>query len=97
MRKANFDDLEKLEPEYDNRSTAESISGVKHLRLNGRNSKRHGNGVQKSGMSSSREIVCPACDRESLLVREPLYEGFKRVGEELRLRPAVIDLRPKAR
>jgi len=29
------------------------------------------------------EIVCTACGRESLLKREPNYEGFKKVGETL--------------
>lgn len=29
------------------------------------------------------EIICSACGKESLLVRGPKYEGFKRVGEEL--------------
>lgn len=31
----------------------------------------------------SREIRCPACGRESLLLREPVYEGFTKVGEAL--------------
>jgi hypothetical protein len=34
-------------------------------------------------MTSSPEIECPACGRESLLLRQPKYEGFKRVGEIL--------------
>lgn len=29
------------------------------------------------------EIMCPACGQESLLKREPLYDGFRRVGEKL--------------
>lgn len=29
------------------------------------------------------EIHCPGCGRESLLMRKPKYDGFKRVGEEL--------------
>lgn len=29
------------------------------------------------------EIHCPACGTDSLLVREPKYEGFTRVGERL--------------
>ena len=29
------------------------------------------------------EIMCPGCGRESLLKREPLYDGFRRVGEKL--------------
>jgi len=29
------------------------------------------------------EINCVACGQESLLKREPLYEGFKKVGERL--------------
>ncbi len=32
----------------------------------------------------SVEIRCEACGRDSLLLREPVYEGFKRVGESLR-------------
>lgn len=35
-------------------------------------------------MSTSREIDCPACGKETLLVREPRYEGFKKVGDTLR-------------
>ncbi|MGD9874907.1 MAG: hypothetical protein AB7T27_11670 [Kiritimatiellia bacterium] len=31
----------------------------------------------------SIEAKCPACGRETLLLRKPLYEGFTRVGEEL--------------
>ncbi|MCA1809446.1 MAG: hypothetical protein ABR497_02585 [Kiritimatiellia bacterium] len=29
------------------------------------------------------EINCPACGRETLLKRDPVYEGFRRVGERL--------------
>ena len=29
------------------------------------------------------EILCPACGRDTLLKREPKYEGFTRVGETL--------------
>ncbi len=29
----------------------------------------------------SIEINCPACGRETLLMRQPKYDGFKRVGE----------------
>ncbi len=29
------------------------------------------------------EIVCTACGEESLLKREPVYEGFKKTGEAL--------------
>ncbi len=29
------------------------------------------------------EIICPACGRESLLKREPVYEGFRRAGVKL--------------
>lgn len=29
------------------------------------------------------EICCVACGQDSLLKREPLYEGFKKVGERL--------------
>ena len=35
-------------------------------------------------MNASREIDCPACGKETLLVREPRYEGFAKVGESLR-------------
>lgn len=34
-------------------------------------------------MSRSAEFVCPACGRESLLVRRPRFDGFKKVGEQL--------------
>lgn len=29
------------------------------------------------------EIRCPGCGRETLLLRKPKYDGFKKVGEEL--------------
>lgn len=29
------------------------------------------------------EIICPSCGKESLLKREPVYEGFKKTGETL--------------
>lgn len=29
------------------------------------------------------EIVCKACGEETLLRREPVYDGFKKVGEKL--------------
>lgn len=32
---------------------------------------------------SSLEIVCTHCGAESLLRREPVYEGFKKTGERL--------------
>ena len=31
----------------------------------------------------SIEITCPACGRDALLVRQPKYDGFKKVGESL--------------
>ena len=31
--------------------------------------------------AKSVEINCPACGRETLLMRQPKYEGFKRVGD----------------
>ncbi|MDE0839600.1 MAG: hypothetical protein OSB41_11185 [Kiritimatiellae bacterium] len=34
-------------------------------------------------MSNALEIVCDACGQESLLRREPVYEGFTKVGESL--------------
>ena len=34
------------------------------------------------GMSSV-EIICSACGRESLLKREPVYDGFRKAGERL--------------
>lgn len=34
-------------------------------------------------MSSSLEIVCDACGEETLLRREPVYDGFTKVGEAL--------------
>lgn len=33
--------------------------------------------------SPSLEIRCPACGQESFLIRQPVYEGFKKVGESL--------------
>jgi len=30
----------------------------------------------------SREIRCPNCGQETLLLREPVYEGFAKVGEQ---------------
>lgn len=32
----------------------------------------------------SIEILCPACGNETLLLREPVYDGFKRTGEALK-------------
>ena len=32
----------------------------------------------------SVEIHCPQCQRDTLLLREPAYEGFTRVGETLK-------------
>lgn len=32
----------------------------------------------------SIEIICPACGQESLLKRQARYDGFKKVGEDLR-------------
>lgn len=29
------------------------------------------------------EIHCPSCEKETLLRREPVYEGFKKTGEHL--------------
>ncbi len=34
-------------------------------------------------MNKPVEIVCPACGKDALLRREPLYEGFRRIGERL--------------
>ena len=31
----------------------------------------------------SAEIQCPGCGKETLLLRTPRYEGFKRTGEDL--------------
>lgn len=31
----------------------------------------------------SVEINCPACGRDALLMRQPKYDGFKRVGDTL--------------
>jgi hypothetical protein len=33
--------------------------------------------------ASSLEIHCPACGADSLLRREPLYDGLKKVGDKL--------------
>ncbi len=33
-------------------------------------------------MAAGAEIVCSACGAEALVVRQPVYEGFKKVGEE---------------
>ena len=29
------------------------------------------------------EIICPACGQETLLRREPVYDGFKKAGDRL--------------
>ncbi len=34
-------------------------------------------------MSQTVEIRCPACNRDTLLMRTPRYEGFTRAGETL--------------
>lgn len=34
-------------------------------------------------MTKPRPIRCPACGEETLLKREPVFEGFRRVGETL--------------
>lgn len=34
-------------------------------------------------MKPSVEIICPHCGAEAFLKREPVYEGFKKTGEEL--------------
>lgn len=34
-------------------------------------------------MKPTVEIVCPHCGAEAFLKREPVYEGFKKTGEEL--------------
>lgn len=39
--------------------------------------------IRMKNERKSIEARCPACGRESLLLRKPLYEGFTRVGEEL--------------
>lgn len=33
-------------------------------------------------MSPSVEIICTACGADALVKREPVYEGFKKVGEK---------------
>ena len=33
-------------------------------------------------MGSSAEIICSACGAEALVVRQPVYEGFRKTGEE---------------
>lgn len=30
------------------------------------------------------EIHCPGCDKDALLIREPVYEGFQKTGEILK-------------
>lgn len=35
-------------------------------------------------MDGSLEIHCPGCQKESLLVREPVYDGFTRTGDTLK-------------
>jgi len=35
-------------------------------------------------MNGSLEIHCPGCQKPSLLVREPVYNGFTRTGEILK-------------
>jgi len=33
--------------------------------------------------AKSNELICTACGREALLLRKPVYDGFKKTGEEL--------------
>jgi hypothetical protein len=35
------------------------------------------------GEARSSQIICSACGEETMLRREPLYDGFQRVGERL--------------
>ena len=35
-------------------------------------------------MGMQLEIHCPQCGEESLLLREPVYDGFEKAGEELK-------------
>ena len=42
---------------------------------------RHGKGMAMN--KAAIEILCPACGEETLLKREPKYDGFKKVGESL--------------
>lgn len=35
-------------------------------------------------MKPSAAIRCPSCGKDALLIREPIYEGFTKIGEELR-------------
>ena len=35
-------------------------------------------------MSSSLEIHCPGCETDSMLLREPVYDGFTKTGEMLK-------------
>ena len=39
--------------------------------------------IVRAMSGKSVEINCPACGRETLLMRQPNYDGFKRVGETL--------------
>jgi uncharacterized Zn-finger protein len=34
-------------------------------------------------MKPTVEIICPYCGKDAFLKREPVYEGFKKTGEEL--------------
>lgn len=33
-------------------------------------------------MGGFLEVVCPACGEETLVKREPVYDGFKKIGEK---------------
>ncbi|MDD4736923.1 MAG: hypothetical protein PHP44_12565, partial [Kiritimatiellae bacterium] len=33
--------------------------------------------------AKSSELICTVCGREALLLRKPVYEGFKKTGESL--------------
>ncbi|MDD2237352.1 MAG: hypothetical protein PHG65_09135 [Kiritimatiellae bacterium] len=33
--------------------------------------------------AKSNELICTVCGREALLLRKPVYEGFKKTGESL--------------
>lgn len=30
------------------------------------------------------EMLCPACGKETLVIREPVYDGFTRIGERMK-------------
>lgn len=59
------------------------LAGRKHPKADAHLAGFGPDGYSGTMHAKSVEIVCPACGREALLRREPVYEGFKKTGETL--------------